>query len=83
METREDIKIYSVQRIIALAIVGGIVVFYLFSRIWGADGLISGQFSGMRILTVLAAIGLGLAIGWMTYPRIPTLDALFGKKDDA
>ncbi len=81
MEPKDDIKVYSPEFIAFVAIVGGIIVFLLFRQIWGDDGLISGYFSGMRILTVLAAAGLGLAIGWMTYPRIPTLDKLFGKSD--
>jgi len=78
MDTEEPIKIYPIEVIVAAALIGGVIVFVLFSQIWADNGLITGVFSWSRVLTVLAAIGLGGAIGWMTFPRIP----LLGSKDD-
>ena len=79
MDTEEPITIYPVERIVALALIGGVIVFVLFSQIWQDNGLITGVFSFPRVLTVLAAIALGGAIGWMTFPRIP----LLGSKSDS
>ena len=72
MSTEKPIKIYSVELIFAVALIGGIIVFAIFGNIWNDDGLISSWFSFSRFVAVFAAIVLGLVIGWMTFPRIPT-----------
>jgi len=73
MDTEKPIKIYPVELIFAAALIGIVIVFALFSQIWHDNGLITGIFSGSRILTLLAAAGVGFGIGWMTFPRIPLL----------
>ena len=77
MDTEKPIKIYPVELIFAAGLIGVVIVFALFSQIWQDNGLITSVFSWSRILTVLAAVGLGFGLGWMTFPRIP----LLGSKD--
>ena len=72
MKTEKPFKIYSVELIFAVALVGGIILFALFGNIWNEDGLITSWFSLPRFIAVFAAILLGLVIGWMTFPRVPT-----------
>lgn len=78
MDNEEPVTIYPIEIIVAVALVGGVIVFVLFGQIWQDNGLITDAFSWSRVLTVLAAIGLGGVIGWMTFPRIP----LLGSKSD-
>ena len=74
METEKPIRIYPVELIFAVALIGGIIVYLaVFRQIWDEDGLITGIFHGWRLLTVLLAAALGFALGWMTFPRIPFL----------
>lgn len=72
MNTEKPIKIYSVELIFAVALIGGIIVFAIFGNIWNEEGLISDWFSLSRFFAVFAAIVLGLALGWMVFPRVPT-----------
>jgi len=78
MQTEKPIRIYPVEWIFAVGLIGVVIVFALFSQIWQDNGLITGIFSWSRLLTLLAAIGVGFGVGWMTFPRIP----LLGSKDD-
>ncbi len=78
MDTEKPIRIYPIELVFAAALIGVVIVFALFSQIWQDDGLISNAFSFSRILTVLAAIAVGVGIGWMVFPRIPFM----GSKDD-
>lgn len=78
MKMEKPIRIYPVELIFAVGLIGVVIVFALFSQIWQDNGLITGVFSWPRLLTVLAAVGVGFGIGWMTFPRIP----LLGSKDD-
>ena len=73
MDTEKPIRIYPVELIFAVALIGGVIVYAIFGQIWYDNGLITGIFHGWRLLTVLAAAALGFAIGWMTFPRIPFL----------
>ena len=77
MDTEKPIRIYAVELIFAVALIGGVIVFALFGQIWHDNGLITGIFSWSRLLTVLAAACLGFVIGWMVFPRIP-----FRRADD-
>jgi len=79
MDTEKPIRIYPVELIFAAALIGIVIVFAIFGQIWNDEGLITGVFSGWRILTVLLAAAVGFGIGWMTFPRIP----LMGAKSDA
>lgn len=76
MTTEKPITIYSKELIFAVALIGLVIVYFLFSQIWNDDGLITGVFSGMRILTVLVAAGVGFGIGWMIFPRLPAGDSM-------
>lgn len=78
MDTEKPIRIYPVELIFAVLLIGLVIVYAMFSQIWDNDGLITGFVSWQRVLTVLFAAGLGFAIGWMTFPRIP----FFGSKSD-
>ena len=71
MKTEEPVRVYPIELIFAVAVIGGVIVFALFGQIWRDDGLITGIFSWSRLLTAIAAAGLGFAIGWMVFPRIP------------
>ena len=78
MDIEKPLRIYPIELIFAVALIGGVIVYAIFGQIWHDNGLITGVFHGWRILTVLAALALGFAIGWMTFPRIP----FFGSRDD-
>lgn len=82
MAKEKPIKIYAVELILAVALFGGMCLFVLFGSIWNDDGLITGWFSGARILTVMAAVALGFVIGWMIFPRILTPATLLGDPDE-
>ncbi len=75
MDTEKPIRIYPVELVVAVLLIGLVVVFALFSQIWHDDGLITDSFSWARVLTVLLAAGLGFAVGWMTFPRLPLVKA--------
>ncbi len=76
MTTEKPITIYSKELIFAVALIGLVIVYFLFSQIWNDDGLIAGVFSFSRILTVLVAAGVGFGIGWMIFPRLPASDSM-------
>ncbi len=71
MTTEKPITIYSKELIFAVALVGLVIVYVLFSQIWNDDGLISSIWSWSRLLTVFVAAGVGFIIGWMIFPRLP------------
>jgi len=83
MTTEKPITIYSKELIFAVALIGLVIVYFLFSQIWNDQGLISGIFSWSRLLTVLVAAGVGFGIGWMVFPRLPmgsTMDKLTARR---
>ncbi len=83
MSTEKPIRIYAVELIFAVALIGGIIVFAIFGNIWDNEGLITSWFSLQRFIAVFAAILLGLVIGWMIFPRVPAdiMSAVLGDPD--
>ncbi len=76
MTTEKPITIYSKELIFAVALIGIIIVYFIFTQIWNDDGLITGIFSWSRLLTVFFAAGVGFCIGWMVFPRLPARDSM-------
>lgn len=64
------------------AVVGALILIFLFTNIWNTEGVISAPFSWQRILCLLAAVLYGAAIGWFIYPWRPRMSDLVAMAED-